>query len=64
MMNKLLWKIKGREEKVSDEQLIEMIKQGLLTGDDYITNRDLKKYVSISDSIYEFYLKGGKDEDL
>ena len=64
MMNKLLWKIKGREEKVSDEQLIEMIKQGVLTGNDYITNRDLKKYVSISDSIYEFYLKGGKDEDL
>ena len=63
-MNKILWTIKGREEKVSDEELIEMIKSGKLTKDDLIKNRDLKKFVSIADSIYTFYLKGESNENL
>lgn len=63
-MNKILWTIKGKEEKVSDEELIEMIKSGKLTKDDLIKNRDLKKFVSIVDSIYGFYLKGESNENL
>lgn len=63
-MNKILWTIKGKEEKVSDEELIEMIKSGKLTKDDLIKNRDLKKFVSIADSIYGFYLRGEKDENI
>ena len=63
-MNKILWTIKGREEKVSDEELIEMIKSGKLTKDDLIKNRDLKRFVSIGDSIYGFYLKGETNENL
>ena len=39
-MNKILWTIKGKEEKVSDVELIEMIKSGKLTKDDLIKNRD------------------------
>ena len=35
-MNKILWTIKGKEEKISDEELIEMIKSGKLTKDDLI----------------------------
>ena len=61
-MNKILWTIKGKEEKVSDEELIEMIKSGKLTKDDLIKNRDLKRFVSIADSIYGFYLKGETNE--
>ena len=63
-MNKILWTIKGKEEKVSDEELIEMIKSGKLTKDDLIKNRDLKRFVSIADSIYGFYLKGETNEHL
>ena len=63
-MNKILWTIKGKEEKVSDEELIEMIKSDKLTKDDLIKNRDLKKFVSIADSIYGFYLKGESNENL
>lgn len=63
-MNKILWTIKEKEEKVSDEELIEMIKSGKLTKDDLIKNRDLKKFVSIADSIYGFYLKGESNENL
>ena len=63
-MNKILWTIKGKEEKVSDEELIEMIKSGKLTKNDLIKNRDLKKFVSIADSIYGFYLKVESNENL
>ena len=63
-MNKILWTIKGKEEKVSDEELIEMIKSGKLTKDDLIKNRDLKKFLSIAVSIYGFYLKGESNENL
>ena len=63
-MNKNIWTIKGRKEKVSDEVLIEMIKNGELTKDDYIKNRDLNRFVKIDDSIYEFYLKGDNNESL
>lgn len=63
-MNKILWTIKGKEEKVNDEELIEMIKSGKLTKNDLIKNRDLKKFVSIADSIYGFYLKGESNENL
>ena len=63
-MNKNIWMIKGRKEKVSDEVLIKMIKNGELTKDDYIKNRDLNRFVKIDDSIYEFYLKGDNNENL
>lgn len=63
-MNKNIWTIKGRKEKVSDEVLIKMIKNGELTKDDYIKNRDLNRFVKIDDSIYEFFLKGDNNENL
>ncbi len=64
MMNKNIWTIKGKKEKVSDKALIEMIKNGELTGSDYIKTRELSKFVRIDDSIYEFYLKGRNDEAI
>ncbi len=61
---KNIWTIKGRKEKVSDEALIEMIKNGELSGSDYIKTRELSRFVRIDDSIYEFYLKGRNDETI
>ncbi len=56
-MNKI-WKIKGKSERVSDDALIGMIKDGSLSGDDYIKSYDMKDYVMIKDCVYSFYLKG------
>lgn len=58
IMNKI-WKIKGKSERVSDETLIEMIKAGELTGDDYIKSNDMRDFVKIADTVYGFYL--GRD---
>ncbi len=58
IMNKI-WKIKGKSERVSDETLIEMIKAGELTGDDYIKSNDMRDFVKIVDTVYGFYL--GRD---
>ncbi len=61
-MNKI-WKIKGIDEKVSDDTLIEMIKNGKLNGDDSIKSSDMKEFVKIKDTVYAFYL-GGTYENL
>ena len=61
-MNKI-WKIRGLEGKYTDEELITMIKNGELSGNDYISNSDMKTWMKIKDTIYQFYL-GGEDETI
>ena len=56
-MNKI-WKIRGKEGKFTDEELIRMIKEGELSYDDYITTNEMKTWLRIRDTIYQFYLKG------
>ncbi|MBR3227167.1 MAG: DUF4339 domain-containing protein [Erysipelotrichaceae bacterium] len=58
-MNKI-WKIRGKEGKFTDEELIRMIKEGELSYDDYITTNEMKTWLRIRDTIYQFYLKGDK----
>lgn len=53
-----IWIIKGKEKRYTDAKLVELIKRGLLTGNDYIATKELNRWVKIADSIYEFYLKG------
>lgn len=55
-MNKI-WKIRGKEGKFTDEELIKMIKEGQLSHDDYISTDDMKTYMKVEDTIYEYYLK-------
>lgn len=63
-MNKI-WKIRGKQEKISDEELIKMIKEGRLSKDDYISNSDMKSYMKIEDTIYQYYLRReDKDETV
>lgn len=59
-----IWKIRGKEEKVSDEDLINMIKEGRLSKDDYISTSDMKSFMKIEDSIYQYYLRRDEDETL
>lgn len=57
MINNKIWKIKGYEGSFSDEQIIELIRNGKLTGEDSLTSKDIKGYIKIKESIYEYYLK-------
>lgn len=62
-MNKI-WKIRGFEGKFSDEELIKMIKEGRLLASDYISTKDMKNWIKIEDSIYQFYLRREKHETI
>lgn len=56
MINNKVWKIKGYEGSFSDEQIISLIKSGKLNGEDALTCKDMKGYIKIKNSIYEYYL--------
>lgn len=56
-MKNQIWKIRGVNEKYSDEELVEMIKQGSLSGEDYITTSDMKEWIQVKESIYQYYMK-------
>lgn len=60
MRNSKVWKIKDYEGSFTDEQIISLIKSGKLTGEDCLTSKDIKGYIKIKDSIYEYYLKKGE----
>lgn len=52
-----IWKIKGYQGIFTDEQIISLIRSGKLTGNDALTSKDIKTYIMIKDSIYQYYLK-------
>lgn len=54
-----IWQIKNRPKEMilTDDELIQAIKNGLLNGDDVLLSLDLKEGVKIKDSIYSFYLR-------
>lgn len=58
MLSKI-WKIKDYEGSFTDEEIIYLIKDGKLTGEDYLSSKDIKEYIMIKDSIYQYYLKKG-----
>ena len=65
MNNKKIWTIKGDQETYTDEELIQMIKDGLLKEKTKIICKEMKDYIMIKDSVYEFYLReGNKDETI
>ena len=63
-MKQQIWKIRGVKERFSDEELVEMIKQGSLSGEDYIATNDMKAWIEVKESIYQFYLKEKTNETL
>ena len=63
MKKNKVWRIKGFEGTFSDEELIELIRSGELKGDYAITTREMKRWVRLKDSIYQYYLEA-KDETL
>lgn len=52
-----IWKVKGKDRNLTDSELIEAIKSGEIKGDDAVSTRDMKIWVNIKDSVYQFYIK-------
>lgn len=59
-----IWRIKGFEGSFTDEELVELIKSGEVKPDYSLTSRDLKKWIKVKDSIYQFYLEDHDHENL
>ena len=59
-----IWRIKGFEGSFTDEELVELIKSGEVKPDYSLTSRDLKKWIKVKDSIYQFYLEEHDYENL
>ena len=57
MLNNKIWKISGIETKYSDEEIVEMIQDGRIKPDDRIATKDMKKWIKVKASIYQFYIK-------
>lgn len=65
MINSKIWKIKGYEGTFTDEQIVSLIKSGKITGEDCLSSKDIKEYIKIKDSIYEYYInKENKNETI
>lgn len=56
-MSSKVFKIKGYEGIFTDEQIITLIKQGKVKADDYLSSKDLKGWIKVKDSIYQYYLR-------
>lgn len=56
MAQSKVWKIKGYEGTFTDEQIVFLIKNKQITGEDSLGSKDIKGYIKIKDSIYEYYL--------
>ena len=59
-MDKIWYYTRGDGQKYgpyTDEDLIKLIRQGILEGEDYIWATDLDEWVQIKDTIYSIYLE-------
>lgn len=63
MANKI-WKIKGYQGTFTDEEIITLIKTNKINGDDCLTSKDIKVWIQIKDSIYQYYLKEQTNETI
>ena len=61
--NELVWKIKNSKYMFSDQDVIDLIRMGKLKGDDYLMSKDMKDWIKLEDSIYQFYLKENKHNE-
>lgn len=62
-MNSKVWKIKNIKETYTDKELIDLIVNKKLKGEDEIICNEMKDYIMIKDSIYQFYLEE-KNENI
>ena len=59
-MDKIWYYTRGDGQRYgpyTDEDLIKLIRQGILEGEDYIWTTDLDEWVQIKDTMYSIYLE-------
>ena len=64
MKKSKVWRVKGFEGSFSDKELIELIRNGELKPDYAITTREMKKWIRLKDSIYQYYLRSEENETI
>lgn len=64
MLKNKIWKIKGFEGVFTDDEIVALISSGEIKGEYSLTSRDMKKWVKVKDSIYQFYLEDDKNETV
>ena len=60
MTKNKIWKIKGFEGTFTDEDLITLISEGQVKDDYLLKSKDMKKYIALKDSIYQYYMEDKK----
>ncbi len=60
MKKNKIWKIKGFEGRFTDEEIIELIRAGKIKPDYSLTSKEMKSWVKLKDSIYQYYLEEEK----
>ncbi len=66
-MDKIWYYMKHDRSKYgpyAEEELIALLKQGLVTADDYIWMADMSAWLKVGDSIYSFYLPAENTTDF
>lgn len=64
MKKNKIWRIKGFEGQFSDEEVIDLIRKGEIKEDYSLSTREMKKWVKLKDSIYQYYLEGNENETV
>ena len=56
MIRNKIWKIQGFDGVFTDEEIIGLIKRGEIKPDYALSTREMKKWVKLKYSIYQYYL--------
>ena len=60
MTKNKIWKIKGFEGTFTDEDLIALIQEGQVKSDYLLKSKDMKKWIALKESIYQYYMEDKK----
>ena len=64
MIRNKIWKIQGFDGVFTDEEIISLIKSGEIKLDYALSTREMKKWVKVKDSIYQYYLEDINNETI
>lgn len=64
MIRNKIWKIQGFDGVFTDEEIISLIKRGEIKPDYALSTREMKKWVKVKDSIYQYYLEDINNETI
>ena len=64
MSKNKIWKIRGLDNSFSDEELVELIRLGKIKKEAMVSSKDMKIWICLKDSIYQFYFEENAHETL